>query len=406
VRTATGDTQREPAADKTRRLGHIRALDGLRGIAILLVLVEHTETILVPGTVTVDAGPLRGAFLGVDLFFVLSGFLITSLLLGEQADRNRVRFGSFYGRRALRLLPALYLMLFVHVCYTVITGLSLHTEWLTVRGALLYVSNWTWKWDGFESAPGLGQLWSLAIEEQFYLVWPAIAILFLGMRRRTGIVFAVMVAGILAVAIHRAVMWNDGTSWFFLFLRTDTRADSLLVGALLAQLWVRGWSPRRGVVPVAWLATAILALAMVFARSTESFLYLGGFTLVAVCTAALILAAIDGRWSGTRLLELRPLCTIGVVSYGIYLWHMPVFYVVNRYGSGWGAPARVIVAYSVTAVVTWASWKFLEQPILRWGRNRRTKSQVDSGAPEVKSAAPVAEGSSSPGSLDGAKRSR
>ena len=161
---------------------------------------------------------------------------------------NSTARGSVSGRftgvsvpcRSLRSICCLA----VHVVYTAITRQSLSTEWLTVRGALLYVSNWTWKWDGFKSAPGLGQLWSLSIEEQFYLVWPAMLLLFLGIRRRTEVVVTVMVVAILAVAIHRAVMWHDGTNWLFLYLRTDTRAYLLLVGALLAQVWIRGLASR------------------------------------------------------------------------------------------------------------------------------------------------------------------
>lgn len=354
-----------------RRLGHIRALDGLRGVAVLLVVVDHIQTILVPHKVTVDSGPFRGAFLGVDIFFVLSGFLITSLLLGEQIDRSRIRFGAFYGRRALRLLPALYLLLAAHVVYTAITRQSLSTEWLTVRGALLYVSNWTWKWDGFRSAPGLGQLWSLSIEEQFYLVWPALLLLFFGVRRRTEVVVTVMAAAIVAIALHRAVMWHNGTNWLFLYLRTDTRADSLLVGALLAQLWIRGWSPRRGVVASAHVASVLLFIAVVFARSEKVFLYYGGYTLFAIGVAVVIFAVADGRWRGAGVLEWAPLRAVGRVSYGLYLWHLPVFYAVNRVGSSWGAPARVVVALPLSAFFTVASWTLLERPILDWRQRRR-----------------------------------
>jgi peptidoglycan/LPS O-acetylase OafA/YrhL len=363
---ATGSA---PLAQPTRRLGRIPALDGLRGIAVLVVVFEHIETILVPGTVKIDAGPLHGAFLGVDLFFVLSGFLITGLLLGEQLDRARVRFGAFYQRRALRLLPALYLLLLVHFYYAFVTGLSLRNEWLGVRAALLYVSNWAWKWDGLKATPGLGHLWSLSVEEQFYLVWPVLLIAFFGVRRRTTFVVTVMVAAIIGIAIHRAVMWQNGTNWLFLFIRTDTRADSLLVGALFAQLWIRGWSPRR-LTPWAWIATALLCITITMARSTHAFLYLGGFTLVALCTGVVILAAADGRWIGTRALCFGPLCAVGRVSYGLYLWHMPVFYVMNRYGADWGAPARIVAGLPITAALTLSSWIFLERPILRFKRRR------------------------------------
>jgi len=263
--------------------------------------------------------------------------------------------------------------------YTAITRQSLSTEWLTVRGALLYVSNWTWKWDGFKSAPGLGQLWSLSIEEQFYLVWPALLLLFFGIRRRTEVVIAVMGVAILAIALHRAVMWHNGTSWFFLLLRTDTRADSLLVGALLAQLWIRGWSPRRGVVAAARVASVLLFVAVVFARSEKVFLYYGGFTLFALGVAVVVYGVADGRWRGARVLEWSPLRAVGRVSYGLYLWHLPVFYAVNRVGSSWGAPARAVVALPLSALFTMASWTLLERPILDWRQRRRLMAR---SAPE------------------------
>jgi peptidoglycan/LPS O-acetylase OafA/YrhL len=172
--------------------------------------------------------------------------------------------------------------------------------------------------------------------------------------------------------VHRAMMWEHGVNWLFLLLRTDTRADSLLVGALLAQLWVRGWRPSaRIVIPAAWVATALLAVFVTVARSTHAFLYLGGFTLVAVCTATVILAASEGQWPGTRLLEIPSLRVVGRVSYGLYLWHMPLFYVVNRYGAGWGAPARILVGVPLAAAATFASWRYVEQPFLRLKDSRR-----------------------------------
>jgi peptidoglycan/LPS O-acetylase OafA/YrhL len=368
-------TKSAPLAPTRRRLGRIPALDGLRGIAVLVVVVEHIETILIPGKVKIDAGPFHGAFLGVDIFFVLSGFLITGLLLGEQFDRTRVRLGAFYQRRALRLLPALYVLLIVHICYTFITGLSLHLEWLSVRAALVYLTNWAWKWDGLKAAPGLGHLWSLSVEEQFYVVWPALLIAFFGLRRRSTFVVTVMTAAIIAIALHRAVMWQHGTNWYFLFQRTDTRADSLLIGALFAQLWVRGWNPR-WVARWAWIAAAILAYTITVARSTHAFLYLGGFTLVALCTGVVIIAAADGRWGGTRVLCFAPLRAVGQVSYGLYLWHMPVFYVMNRYGSGWGAPVRILVGLPVAAALTVASWVLVERPILRF-KDRSRLARID-----------------------------
>ncbi len=187
-----------------------------------------------------------GGFLGVDVFFVLSGFLITALLLREQADHGGVCFGSFYARRALRLLPALFVLLMAHAIYARIAHLPSAAEISTIRAAIFYYVNWYGVWHVFGVAQGLGHLWSLAIEEQFYLVWPTVLVLFLGLRRKTTRVTVILVAAIVTIGVHPALMWEHGTSWLFIFLRTDTRADSLLVGALLACLWVRRRTPTKG----------------------------------------------------------------------------------------------------------------------------------------------------------------
>jgi peptidoglycan/LPS O-acetylase OafA/YrhL len=355
------DAERAPA--QTRRLTHIPALDGLRGVAVLLVVIHHGY-----GALLFMPNPLPGAFLGVDLFFVLSGFLITSLLLDEQHEHRKVRFGSFYARRALRLLPALYVLLAAHMLYTWAVHDSLSNEWLSARAAVFYYSNWAWKVDGLRGATGLGQMWSLAVEEQFYFVWPAVVVLLLGVRRHIAFVVAVLVAAIAAIAVNRADMFENGTSWLFLYMRTDTRADSLLVGALAAQLWVRRATPTRGLRVGAWIAVAILVLSVRNASVESRFMYLGGYTLVAACVAIVILAVADGRWIGRRALEFAPLRGVGRVSYGLYLWHLPVFTAVFRYGHQWSRPTRLVVGVAAAFACTLASWKLVEQPILRYRR--------------------------------------
>jgi peptidoglycan/LPS O-acetylase OafA/YrhL len=306
-----------------------------------------------------------GGFLGVDVFFVLSGFLITALLLREQADHGGVRFGSFYVRRALRLLPALFVLLMAHAIYARVAHLPSAAEISTIRAAIFYYVNWYGVWHLLGVAQGLGHLWSLAIEEQFYLVWPTVLVLFLGLRRKTTWVTVILVAAIVAIGVHRALMWEHGTSWLFIFLRTDTRADSLLVGALLACLWVRRRTPTKGLVPAAWIASGVLLLCVEFSRPDTGFVYLGGFTVVAIAVAVLVLATLDSSWPGNHLLSLAPLRAIGRVSYGLYLWHLPVFFAVLHYGIHWSAVVRVIVAYGASAALTTLSWILVETPALR-----------------------------------------
>ncbi len=308
---------------------------------------------------------VEGGFLGVDLFFVLSGFLITALLLKEQSNHGAIRLASFYGRRALRLLPALYVLLVVHLIYAKVVGLPRDNELMTIRWALVYATNWQAVFHFFTVAEGLGHLWSLAIEEQFYLVWPLVLILFLSLRRSASAVTAVLVTGIALVALRRYVMLSAGTSTLLLFLRTDTRVDSLLVGCLLASLWVRRRTPTRGLAPAAWVASAVIAICVAFSSSDSRFLYEGGFTAFAIAAATLILATVDSDWWGNRLLAVAPLRLLGRVSYGLYLWHLPIFFAVAREGQGWSSLTRIVVAVTLTALFTALSWQLVERPALR-----------------------------------------
>lgn len=362
-----GDGDTEADAGRFRRLGQVPGLDGLRGVAVLLVIMSHTP--LLTGKQLTPIGIVNqfasGGFLGVDIFFVLSGFLITALLLREEVDRGRVGFWSFYQRRALRLLPALVFLLVVHAVYAAVTGLPGDVEATSVAAALTYTFNWVPVIDITAVADGYGHLWSLAIEEQFYLVWPAVLILFLGVRRRANVVVAVLVTVIAAIAIHRIFVWESAPSWIPPFVRTDTRADSLLMGALLAILWVRRLTPTRGLAAAGWIASFVLLFTITRSNPTEAFVYRGGFTLVGILVAIVILAVVDGRWWGSRVLAIPPLRLVGRVSYGLYLWHLVIFFAVGRYTGSWTVGPRLLVAYGLTIAFTAFSWRFVEQPALR-----------------------------------------
>jgi peptidoglycan/LPS O-acetylase OafA/YrhL len=361
-----------------RRLRPVPALDGLRGIAVLLIFLAHTEEIFLLSWVIQSHGNgfLQGGVLGVDLFFVLSGFLITALLLREQAEHGRARLGSFYARRALRLLPALFALLAVQAIYAVVTHLPKDIEVSTIVAAVFYYLNWYWA-AGNTVAAGLSNLWSLSVEEQFYLVWPALLFLFFGLRRRVATVTAVLVIAIAVVFVHRIMLWNDGASIIAIFVRTDTRADSLLIGVLLAQLWVRRRTPTRGLGIAAWIGALVFFLCVAFTRAAtgilfppkNAFLYLGGFTVVALAGAAVILATVEGRWSGSRLLSWSPLRAVGRVSYGLYLWHLAVFTAVARYCSHWPVVPEIGFAWALSAAFTIASWNVVERPFRSW-KNR------------------------------------
>ncbi len=375
-------TEPEAAASalgaRRRRLGVLPALDGVRGLAVLLVVMTHLQ-LLVPYEVTgVDRldDLIEGSYLGVDLFFVLSGFLITALLLDELLTSRNLRFGAFYGRRALRLLPALYVLLAAHAIYAVVADLAWFQEWATIRSALLYVSNWQLVFRPLTGVPDLGLLWSLAIEEQFYLIWPAALVLLFSPRRHLAVVVAGLVAIILAVALWRAHLWSEGVFWAQLAVRTDTRIDSLLVGCLLAMLWVRGATPKRGVNAAGWVGLAAIVVCLGTFDITEGTGYKGGLTLFAVASSAVILALLGETWGGRHLFDFRPLRAMGRVSYGIYLWHYPIFYAVSVQGEQWTNLQRVVVALGLTAVATIGSHYLIERPARAQGPVRHRSLEV------------------------------
>ena len=274
---------------------------------MLLVVLTHGFLI---GVVTHVASSTTSStrVLGVNIFFIASGFLITALLLYENKPIVATwDSGRFYAGRALRLLPALYVLLAAHVIYVAVTNpFPFENELVSVRAAVFYYYNWQVVWNVIKTVSDLGHLWSLSIEEQFYLVWPAVLILFLGLRHRAKTVAAVLIAVIVIIAVNRALLWQH-TSWRALLNRTDTQADGLFVGALLAVLWVRRRTPTRGLIPVAWIALGVMVLSVEFVRGDGSFYFDGGSTLFAVAIAAVILATLESNWP-VNWLWPRPRC--------------------------------------------------------------------------------------------------
>ena len=353
-------------APHPRQLGFVPGLDGLRGIAVLMVMVSHVNLVIpredVTGIPLID-DLMTGGYLGVDIFFVLSGFLITALLLTGIARTGKPHFGSFYARRALRLLPALYLMLIVHAVYVLLAGLDWDNELKSIQAAVFYYSNWLVVWDLLAISPGTNHLWSLAVEEQFYLVWPVILVYLLGPRRPIGTVVVALTGAIAVIAAHRWMLWEDGTNWVVLLVRTDTRADGLLIGALLACIWVRGLTPIRGADVAGWLALVGLVVYMAVVGPSDAFGFKGGMTLFAAGVAVVILAILNGAWAASRFFALTPLQAIGRVSYGLYLWHFPVDHAVARYGDDLPEVPRLFLALLLTTMFTLFSSFLLERPL-------------------------------------------
>lgn len=309
------------------RLGYRPGLDGIRAMAILAVFAYHSGTFL------------RGAFIGVDIFFALSGFLITTLLLQEWAGTDAIAIGDFYRRRAARLLPALFVTIAgVGVIYVIYPRLQLNVDLgfpAASLAAMFYASNWFIAF-GHGAIP-LGLLdhtWSLAIEEQFYLIWPPLLLLCL--RRTWSLRRLLVLAATLACAsaILRVLLWNTHRGGNIYF-RSDTRADGLLLGCALAAAYSMSQGRKllrrylgRWEVGVA-AAAALLIFAVKFTPG-DRFVYNAGLAGVNVCSAVLVAHVVCSERSLlTKLLSIRPVVWIGARSYGMYLFHIPIFGVIG-----------------------------------------------------------------------------
>jgi len=362
--------------NEPQRHRHTPALDGVRGLAILVVFATHTQPHL-----------LAGGHIGVDLFFVLSGFLITSILLSEHAQTGAIGFARFYVRRALRLLPALVLMVVLIVLFIALAKPEELAMTLgDAQAILLYYYNW-WVLMDEHIRPYLHQrffrhLWSLSVEEQFYIVWPWVVALTLGALRSRRAMAVVLAVGILGPAIARPLLWEGGAS-LWLYFRTDLRFDLLMWGALGAWLvhFDRLPAPTtRGGAVVAW--GGVGALAGFFAVSTQSvvssgFLYVGGYSLVGLLAAWVIVAAVVAPPPILRrFLELRFLRWTGKISYGLYIWHIPIFWSVFRLDLP--EILETVIALGATYLVAGLSFRYWETPFLKMKARYAPKTGVNS----------------------------
>lgn len=345
------------------RLGYRPALDGVRGVAILAVLAFHTHHIF-------GWSILKGGSAGVDIFFVLSGFLITALLIEEWEYNGEISLKGFYWRRILRLVPALLIVLVILYLFA---GVFLPaTEAADTRRsipvAFLYASDFALAF--FQLRLGaLQHTWSLAIEEHFYLIWPLflLAALKLGASRKRLIVITLSLA--VASAIHRAVLHQLGALPVRTYYGVDTRADALLIGCATAMCvcwgFLRAQSLRSLVIP----AVALIVTLMFATGYASPFMHLGGFTLLASAAAIVIVWVVLAPSSYLRkCLEFGPLVWVGRISYGLYLWHYPIFKAGSLLRLAW--PLHLLVAVMATLAITCLSYYLLERPTLKLKRRK------------------------------------
>ncbi len=340
------------------RLGYRPALDGLRGIAILVVLAVHTHHIF-------GWSILRGGNIGVDIFFVLSGFLITALLIEEWQGNGEISLKGFYWRRVLRLVPALLVLLAVLYLFAnaFLPANEASDTRRSIPVAFFYASDFALAF--FQLCLGaLQHTWSLAIEEHFYLVWPLflLAALKLGTSRKRLVVITLTLA--VASTVHRAVLHQLGALPVRTYYGIDSRADSLLIGCAtaLCVCWgfLRGRSLRAWVVP----AVALIVTLMFTTSYASPFMHLGGSTLLAMAAAVVVAWVVLVPSSYLhRFLEYRPLVWVGRISYGLYLWHYPIFKATSLLRVGW--PLQLLIAVTATFAVTCLSYYLIERPALR-----------------------------------------
>ncbi len=367
LRTSREARESASPIDQPNRYPYQPALDGVRAVAVSSVLLFHF-----------GVGAAGGGFLGVDVFLVLSGFLITTLLLREHAETGRIRIGQFYGRRARRLLPCLFLVLGAVVAFARVAA-DEH-QLVQLRGdalsSLLYVANWRFilsggsYFDHFSPSP-LTHLWSLAIEEQWYLLLPLavvglIALIGLPTGRQRSVWVRIMVAGAITSAVLMTALVNDANV-NRVYYGTDTRAQALFIGTALAVLlYSRSFSrpARRRLDFLGLLGLAGCVVMFWRVGATDQWMYRGGFALIAILAALLISGAVSSSYGLTqRLLSIPPLPEIGRISYGIYLWHWPVFVYLDELRTGLSGASLLTLRCAVTILISIASYSLVERPI-------------------------------------------
>ena len=354
----------------TGPLRHWTALDGVRAISIAMVLAVHAEL-----------PHLQGSLVGVDVFFVISGFLITWLLIGEHDKRDRVSLRNFYIRRALRLFPALVVGIVVALL-VIAVGRAAGQGSATLAGlpfVIFYLGDFARAFGPSNELGLLGVTWSLAIEEQFYLVWPFLFLLAARRRLNRGAVAGVLAGLAVADMAYRLAMIHAGEPLSRVSYGIDTRCDGLLLGCALA-FWLawRGERPLARAAGRALHAVTVVGLAALVVVVIRG----GGLTPstfeygipVAVVTAAAVILTIVARPLRplSVVLSLRPLVWLGKRSYGLYLVHYPIFVAVHADG---GPYARVAAGVILSLLVAEVSFRLVESPALRLKRRfQRTEA--------------------------------
>ncbi|EPY04686.1 acyltransferase [Paenibacillus alvei TS-15] len=348
---------------------YMPALDGLRAIAVLAVIAYH-----------LNLDWAQGGFLGVGIFFVLSGYLVTDLLLATKQQRGAIDLYTFWVHRVRRLVPAILVMLLFSVAWlTIFDPARLAKLRGDIWSTFVYGNNWylifhnVSYFDSFGSPSPYLHLWSLAVEGQFYLVWPVLLIIGLKLAPRRGQLLLGIAAAAAASALAMAWLYEPGTDPSRVYYGTDTRVFALLIGAALAVVW-----PSRRLASntdhkaglsldlIGALGLSAMLYMIVEVSEYDDFLYQGGFVLLSIVSALTIAALAHPASRLSKLLSWGPLVWIGKRSYGIYLWHYPVIILTNPEVNTSGFDGtRAMLQVTASVLLAALSWRYIEQPIQR-----------------------------------------
>ena len=361
----------------SKKTKYLPSIDSLRAIAVIAVIIYH-----------IDANYLPGGFLGVDLFFVLSGYLISSLIIKEYKSTGTVNLYNFYVRRARRLLPAVYFMItVVLIIITLFNGVLLKKSYLDALFGYIYSSNWWYifhkldYFDSFGSQSPFKHLWSLAIEEQFYMFFPLIFLIFNRKSKsnnsnsKLNRNFIYVVLSLILVSLIAHILLFDINNINRIYFGTDTRAFSLLVGVVGAILYPMDRLSERTTKKdnmiysiVSLVSILVLIGIMINTSEYNTWLYRGGFLLVAIIGLIIIISSGRQYTFMSKLLSFKPFVFIGKISYSLYLWHFPIL-VVTTPVSEIGNPNLFYVTLRIVLIflVATGSYMFVETPIRKLG---------------------------------------
>jgi peptidoglycan/LPS O-acetylase OafA/YrhL len=358
------------------RLGHYPALDGIRGVGLLLVIGFHLSEALWPA-----ARPwlrTQHAYIAMDAFFVLSGFLITGVLLAAIDRHGHADLGRFLWRRGVRILPALVLLLGALMAAALLGHGPYGARQLAEDGAYItaLVANW---WGGEHLPNGLGHTWSLAVEGQFYVAW-AVAVaatVTLAKRWPRQVMAGVAVAGIVAVGVIRSLRYAEGYHAFLLYLETPSRIDGPLVGALAGVAYASGWLDGVSRRTAAWLAAGglvgLLVMPIWLKDSDAAFRLSLAVPVTTLCAGAMVtgLVLLPNTSPLNRLFGLRLLVFLGAISYGVYLWHLPIFVAVQGDLGDQPLTLQIGAALVASFAAGWLSYRYVERPLMHRATRRR-----------------------------------